>query len=34
MRNLAEPGPRFQATAPNDPEALLEEPQAFQAVGE
>ena len=34
MRNLAEPGPRFRAAAPNHPEALLEEPQAFQAVGE
>ena len=33
MRNLAEPGPRFRAAAPNHPEALLEEPQAFQAVG-
>ena len=33
-RNLAEPGARFQAAAPNHPEALLEEPQAFQAVGE
>ena len=34
MRNLAEPGPRFRAP-PNHPEAaLLEEPQAFQAVGE
>ena len=28
------PGPRFRAAAPNYPEALLEEPQAFQAVGE
>ena len=34
MRNLAEPGPRFWAAAPNHPKALLEEPQAFQAVGE
>ena len=34
MRNLAEPSPRFWAAAPNHPEALLEEPQAFQAVGE
>ena len=34
MRNLAEPGARFRAAAPNHPEALLEEPQAFQAVGE
>ena len=33
MRNLAEPGPRFRAAATNHPEALLEEPQAFQAVG-
>ena len=33
MRNLAEPGQRFRAAAPNHPEALLEEPQAFQAVG-
>ena len=33
-RNLAEPGARFRAAAPNHPEALLEEPQAFQAVGE
>ena len=33
MRNLAEPGSRFRAAAPNHPEALLE-PQAFQAVGE
>ena len=30
-----EPAPaRFRAAAPNHPEALLEEPQAFQAVGE
>ena len=34
MWNLGEPGSRFQAAAPNHPEALLEEPQAFQAVGE
>ena len=34
MRNLAEPGSRFRAAAPNHPEALLEEPQVFQAVGE
>ena len=34
MRNLAQPGPRFRAAAPNHPEALMEEPQAFQAVGE
>ena len=34
MRNLAEPGARFRAAAPNHPEALLEEPQAFQVVGE
>ena len=34
MRNLAEPGARFRAAAPNHPEALLEETQAFQAVGE
>ena len=33
-RNLAEPGARFRAAAPNHPGALLEEPQAFQAVGE
>ena len=33
-RNLAEPGARFRAAAPNHHEALLEEPQAFQAVGE
>ena len=32
--NLAEPGARFPAAAPDHPEALLEEPQAFQAVGE
>ena len=31
---LAQPGARFRAAAPNHPEALLEEPQAFQAVGE
>ena len=34
MWNLAEPGARFRAAAPNHPEALLEEPQAFQAVEE
>ena len=34
MRNLAEPGARFRAAAPNHPEALLEGAQAFQAVGE
>ena len=34
MRNLVEPGARFRAAAPNHPGALLEEPQAFQAVGE
>ena len=34
MWNLTEPGFRFRAAAPNHPEALLEEPQAFQAVGE
>ena len=34
MWNLGEPGSRFRAAAPNHPEALLEEPQAFQAVGE
>ena len=34
MRNLAEPGARFRAAAPNHPGALLEEPRAFQAVGE
>ena len=33
LRNLGEPGSRFRAAAPNHPEALLEEPQAFQAVG-
>ena len=33
-RNLGEPGSRFRVAAPNHPEALLEEPQAFQAVGE
>ena len=32
--NLVEPGSRFRAAAPNHLEALLEEPQAFQAVGE
>ena len=30
LRNLSEPGARFRAAAPNHPEALLEEPQAFQ----
>ena len=34
MRNLAERGSRFRAAAPNHPETLLEEPEAFQAVGE
>ena len=34
MWNFVEPGSRFRAAAPNHPEALLEEPQAFQAVGE
>ena len=34
MWNLGEPGSRFPAAAPNHPKALLEEPQAFQAVGE
>ena len=34
MWNLGETGARFRAAAPNHPEALLEEPQAFQAVGE
>ena len=34
MWNLAEPGSRFRAAAPNHPETLSEEPQAFQAVGE
>ena len=34
MWNLAEPGSRFPAAAPNHPKALLEEPQAFQAAGE
>ena len=34
MWNLGEPGARFPAAAPNHPEALLEEPHAFQAVGE
>ena len=34
MWNLVAPGSRFRASAPNHPEALLEEPQAFQAVGE
>ena len=31
--NFVEPGSRFRAAVPNHPEALLEEPQAFQAVG-
>ena len=34
MWNLGEPGARFPAAPRNHPEALLEEPQAFQAVGE
>ena len=34
MWNLAEPGSRFPAAAPNHPEAVVEEPQAFQAAGE
>ena len=34
MRNLAEPGSRFRSAAPNQPEALLEEPQACHGVGE
>ena len=34
MRKLGEPGARFRAAAPNHPEALLEEPQAVQAVGQ
>ena len=34
MWNLGEPGARLWAAAPNHPETLLEEPQAFQAVGE
>ena len=34
MGNLTEPGSGFRVAAPNHPEALLEEPQAFQAVGE
>ena len=33
MWNFGEFGSRFRAAAPNHPEALLEEPQAFQAVG-
>ena len=33
LGNLAEPGARFSATAPNHPEALFARPQAFQAVG-
>ena len=31
---IGEPGARFRSAAPNHPEPLLEEPQAFQAVGE
>ena len=34
MWNRGEPCARFPAAAPNHPEALLEEPQAFQAVRE
>ena len=34
MWKLGEPGSRFRAADPNQPEALLEELQAFQAVGE
>ena len=34
MRNLAEPGSKFRAAAPNHPEAFLEQPHAFQAAGE
>ena len=34
MWNLAEPGSRCRAAPPNHPEALLEEPQALQAVRE
>ena len=34
MWNLGEPGAGFRAAAPNHPDALLEEPRAFQAVGE
>ena len=34
MWKLGEAGVRFRAAAPNHPEALLEEPQAFQVVGE
>ena len=34
MRNLGEPGSWFRVAAPNHPEALLEEPQVFQAAGE
>ena len=34
LRNLGEPGSRFRVAAPNHPEALLEEPQVFQVVGE
>ena len=33
-RNPTEPDAKFRAAAPIHPEALLEEPQAFQAVGE
>ena len=32
--NLGDPCARFPAAAPNHPEALWEELQAFQAVGE
>ena len=31
MWNLAEPGARFPAAAPNHPEIYLAKPQAFQA---
>ena len=34
MWKLGEPSSRFRAAAGNHPEALLEELQAFQAVGE
>ena len=34
MWNLREPGARFRAAATIHPKALLEEPQAFQVVGE
>ena len=34
MWNLAEPGSKFRAPGANHPEALLEEPPAFQAGGE